>query len=110
MVGVLNSAKVTRPIALPSTRPPLNVRPIRLYPAHSWVPGSEIGAEGEGWKKMGRRWRGRKGCRSQGEQNNNNNNNNHPTCLLLCCSSAARLAPSRVVNYLWPYSNIYLFI
>jgi len=86
MVGVSNSTKATRPIALPSTQPPLNARPIGLYPAHSWVPGSEIGAEGEGWKKMGRRWRGRKGCRSQGEQNNT-----HPPYHLTAHSQPIRL-------------------
>jgi len=59
-----------RRIALSSTQPPPNAGPIGLCPAHPWVPGREIGAEGEGWKRVGRRWRGRKGCRCQGEQHN----------------------------------------
>jgi len=41
---------VTRRVALSSTQPPPNARPIGLYPAHSWVPGRDIGAKGERWK------------------------------------------------------------
>src|ERR1700683_1071377 len=32
----------------------------------------------------------------------------HPLESLLCCSGAARLAPSRVVIYLWPHSKIFI--
>src|SRR5882672_3360717 len=59
-----------RRIALSSTQPPPIARPLGLYPAYPWVPGREIEAEGEGWKRVGRRCRGRKGCRSQGKQHN----------------------------------------
>jgi hypothetical protein len=40
--------KAARCLRAVFTRPPPNARPIGLYPAHSWVPGREIGADGEG--------------------------------------------------------------
>src|ERR1700729_194149 len=52
------------------TRSAPNARPIRPHSTTLWVPRRSIGAEGEERERVGRRWRCRKGCRSQGEHNN----------------------------------------
>jgi hypothetical protein len=51
------------------TRSAPNARPIGPYSTGLWVHRRSIGAEGEERKRVGRRCRCRKGCRSQGEHN-----------------------------------------
>jgi hypothetical protein len=58
-ITVSNSAKRNKAIFLGSPQSSPNAHPTAHYLTHKWVPGRDIGAEGEGRKGASRRWMGK---------------------------------------------------